>query len=142
MALYDSPGILDPRDELVANNPELQIRPRANIPCHLDVETTTLLMQDAKLQMPLPVLLRRMNDLLNSTKDTEVNQGYAIAVQLLPYFTSKAPVADAKLRDKEGEDVEVQKAQDKINQLIQQSNLDEDTKRVLVKAKVVPFQKS
>lgn len=132
-------GIVDPREELLAANPELRARTRAHIPAHLDVETTTTLLENPKYRTPLPVLLERMNDLIMSTDPSDNNQGYYIALQLLPYFTSKAPQADNSLRNRKGEEYEIQKVNDKIQRVIEQSTLPEEVRRELTKTKVLMF---
>lgn len=139
MSTIDQFGIVDPREELIAANPELRARSRAMVPKHLDVETTTMLLENPRMRMPMPVLLERMNDLITSTDSTDNNQGYYIALQLLPYFTPKAPAADYRDRDRRGEEYEIQKVNDKIARVINQSSLSEDAKQKLTETKVLPF---
>ena len=138
----DNPGVIDPREELYADNPELRPRSQAAIPKHLDLETSQVLIYDPKAKLPLPALLERMNVLIKSMDLSEQQAGYAMAVQLLPYFHSKAPVADSSLRDKASEDMELAKAHQQIGKILTSLGVSEETQQNLsAKAKVIPIKK-
>ena len=138
-----NPGIIDPREELYANNPDLRPRTKAAVPAHLDLETSQLLTFQPKVKLPLPLLLERMNGLIQSMDPAEQHSGYALAVQLLPYFHSKAPVAESSLRDKASEDVELAKAHQQIGKILTSLGVSEETQQNLsAKAKVIPIKKS
>jgi hypothetical protein len=44
---FHNPGIIDPREELYADNPDLRPRTKAAVPAHLDLETSQLLIYNS-----------------------------------------------------------------------------------------------
>jgi hypothetical protein len=139
---YHNPGIIDPREELYADNPDLRPRTKAAVPAHLDLETSQLLIYDRKAKLPLPALLVRMNELITSGDIGEQQAGYAMAVQLLPYFHSKAPVAEPSMRDKVSEDMELAKAHQQIGKILSSLGVPEEAQQNLAaKAQVIPIKK-